>query len=302
MSAQEESKKNTFIMSPKVDFCFKKLMENEIVRRGFTAALLHRDPDELDRVDILPGDLSGDYPEEKLGILDVHVQLQDGTQLDMEMQVSYFKYWTKRLLLYLARMYTRQIQEGDSYNVLQKCIHVSILDFVHFSNDPNCYRIIHLKDESTNHTYTDLFELQFLELPKLTDSVIPNSQAPSDNASVYEWMKFFNVTTREEFHAMSETKNVYVQEAVKELERLSADEKERLAYEARLKAIMDYHSNMTGSFEEGIKTGETRLAQLIERLLSDGKIEEIKLVSHDSAARKKYYALYGITSPMNSTD
>ena len=38
------SKKNQnqeeFIMKPKVDFCFKELMEDEIIRKGFIAAVL----------------------------------------------------------------------------------------------------------------------------------------------------------------------------------------------------------------------------------------------------------------------
>ena len=36
-----------FIMKPKVDFCFKELMEDAEVRRGFTAAVLHIPPEEI---------------------------------------------------------------------------------------------------------------------------------------------------------------------------------------------------------------------------------------------------------------
>ena len=32
--------KNNFMMKPKVDFCFKELMEDRMVRLGFTSALL----------------------------------------------------------------------------------------------------------------------------------------------------------------------------------------------------------------------------------------------------------------------
>ena len=38
---------NTFIMSPKVDFCFKELLADEDVRRGFVAAVLDIKPDRI---------------------------------------------------------------------------------------------------------------------------------------------------------------------------------------------------------------------------------------------------------------
>ena len=40
---------NTFIMSPKVDFCFKELLADEDVRRGFVAAVLDIKPDRIKR-------------------------------------------------------------------------------------------------------------------------------------------------------------------------------------------------------------------------------------------------------------
>ena len=45
-SQREEEKQNQeFIMLPTVDFCFKELMKNPRVRRGFIAALLKKEPE-----------------------------------------------------------------------------------------------------------------------------------------------------------------------------------------------------------------------------------------------------------------
>ena len=38
--------KNEFIMKPKVDFCFKELMDDDEVRRGFIAAVLNLPPEK----------------------------------------------------------------------------------------------------------------------------------------------------------------------------------------------------------------------------------------------------------------
>ena len=141
-------------------------MQNSKVRKGFIAALLNCDPEEIDQTVLMPTILDRNTPDDKQGILDVRVALSDGTQLDMEMQVSYFAFWEKRILFYLAKMYTEQLQKGESYKKLQKCIHVSILDFIHFPDDSECCRVIHFCDEKTGRRYTDLMEIQILELKK----------------------------------------------------------------------------------------------------------------------------------------
>ena len=69
---------------------------------------------------------------DKYGILDVRVKLKNGVQIDFEMQVVYYDYWANRSAYYLGKMYVDQIREGDSYDRLQKCIQVSILDHTYF--------------------------------------------------------------------------------------------------------------------------------------------------------------------------
>ena len=113
-----------FIMKPKVDFCFKELMADEKVRQGFIGAILDVAPEEIRETRLLPTILRKGSREEKLGILDVRVLLYDGSQMDLEMQVAPFELWAERSLFYLFKMYLEQIQEGQDYDVIKKCIHV----------------------------------------------------------------------------------------------------------------------------------------------------------------------------------
>ena len=124
-----------FIMIPTVDVCFKNLMHNAKVRKGFLAALLKVDPETITETTLLPTILRQDYPDDKLGVLDVRVLLKDGRQFDIEMQVAYFEYWDARILFYLSKIFTDQLKRGEPYENLKKCIHVSILDFIYFEND-----------------------------------------------------------------------------------------------------------------------------------------------------------------------
>ena len=130
----EDNMGNEFIMKPKVDFCFKELMADEKVRQGFIGTLLGVDPKEIRETRLLPTILRKGSREEKLGILDVRVLLHSGSQMDLEMQVAPFELWAERSLFYLSKMYLEQIQEGQDYDVIKKCIHVGILDFTLFKN------------------------------------------------------------------------------------------------------------------------------------------------------------------------
>ena len=54
----------TFLMKPKVDFCFKELMEEAEIRRGFISALLGMEPEEIERTELRPTHLRREHPED----------------------------------------------------------------------------------------------------------------------------------------------------------------------------------------------------------------------------------------------
>ena len=132
------------------------------------------------------------------------------------------------------------------------------------SEDDECYRRISFCDVKTGKEYTDLMEMHILELPKLP----PEQKSETD---LMQWMRFLNGKRREDFEKMAK-KNSCFEEAYKELDKLSADEKKRLEYEARQKAIRDR--------DILIKTGENRgrkeiILSMIEAGLPLEQIAEI---------------------------
>jgi len=102
-------RKEEFIMKPKVDFCFKELMADEEVRRGFISAILGMKPEEILHTELQPTHLRKRHSEEKLGILDVRVLVNGDQHLDMEIQIAPFRFWAERSLFYLSKMYVEQI-------------------------------------------------------------------------------------------------------------------------------------------------------------------------------------------------
>lgn len=239
--------KEIFLMKPKVDFCFKELMEDSEVRRGFISALLGVAPEEIVHTELRPTHLRKEHAEDKLGILDVRVLVNGKTQMDIEIQMMSFPQWPERSLYYLGKMYVDQIKEGEEYSVLQKCIHVGLLDFILFEEDEEFYSRFHLWEDTRRRMYIDKLEIHVLELPKLAGRKYPETE-------LLKWARFFNAEKKEEFEMTAET-NPYINRAYERLTKISADEEKRWEYEAREKAIRDHNWMMKCSREEGLKEG-----------------------------------------------
>lgn len=260
----EQRNPDNFIMLPTVDFCFKELMKNPKVRQGFVAAILGRDPKTIRQTQLMNTELHREFEDDKLGILDVLIELDDGSWMNMEMQVPYFQFWANRVLFYVGKTYTGQIQKGDDNDKLQKCIHVSILDFIHFPQDQKCYRKITFCDTETGEQYTDLMELHILELKKLPP------QDCNENG-IIRWMRFLGGKKQEEFEMMAK-QDEYIEEAYGELRKLSLDEQKRLEYEWREKAIRDYNTQMHSAEKRGERLA---LKRLVGSKVEKGMSEEV---------------------------
>ncbi|OUQ49622.1 Rpn family recombination-promoting nuclease/putative transposase, partial [Lachnoclostridium sp. An118] len=136
----------------------------------------------------------------------------------------------------------------------------SILDFIRFADDEKCHRTIRLCDEQTGKKYTDLLEMQILELKKLPGDL-------REDDEVVRWMRFLAGKSRKELEDMAGTSE-YIEEAYRELERMSADERARLEYEARQKAIRDHDAIMNSAWETGLEKG---LQEGREKGLQEGR-------------------------------
>lgn len=266
--------KDFFIMKPKVDFCFKELLSDEYVRRGFLSAILGVAPDMILWTKLLPTYLRKQHKDDKFGILDVRVMLQDESQVDVEIQVIAYDYWAERSLFYLSKMYVDQIHEGEDYGQLKKCIHVGILDFKLF-DDEEYYSRFHIWEYNRRLQYSDKFEIRVLELPKLEKYDYPETE-------LLKWARFFNATDKEELEMAAEG-NEYTQKAYDRLVELSADEEKRMEYEERQKALRDYQHMMNSGWRQGVSDGrEEGVKAIIEMLQELGMSrEETQTKVHD---------------------
>lgn len=226
-----------FLMKPKIDFAFKEIMMNETARIGFLSAVLKLNPTEIKKTQILNTYLRKEHEDDKQGILDVRVSLNNNMEIDIEIQLSELRVWADRSLFYLSKMYAEQIKPGQTYDVFKKCVGISILNFDLFPKETEFYSCFHIQEDTRHFLYTDKMEFHVIELSKLPQEL------KDDSSDILLWAKFINAERKEEFDMIA-TKNTYIKSAYKTLQVISQDEEKRMAYEAREKALRDYNQGM----------------------------------------------------------
>lgn len=246
---------SNFLMKPKVDFAFKEIMSDEKARTGFLAAILNLEPEDIKETQILNSYLRKIHEDDKLGILDVRVLMNNDTEIDTEIQLSELKIWADRALFYISKMYTDQIDQGQTYDVLKKCVSISILDFILFKDETEFYSRFHISEDTRHFIYTDEMEFHVIELPKLP------AVLKDDSNRIELWAKFINAEKKEELDMLSE-KDPYIKSAYNQLQIISQDKQKRLEYEAREKAIRDYNQSIYEAEQRGIHDTARNLLSL----------------------------------------
>ena len=267
---RKETIMTTFLMKPKVDFAFKEIMMNETARIGFLSAVLKLNPNDIKETQILNTNLRKLHEDDKQGILDVRILMNNRVEIDIEIQLAELKVWADRSLFYLSKMYVEQIEAGDTYKVFKRCVSISLLNFTLFPDTEEFYSCFHLLEDTRHTLYTDKMEFHVLEFPKL-----PN-ELKEDSSDMLLWAKFINAERKEEFDMLAE-KNPYIQSAYEQLQIISQDKQKRLEYEAREKAIRDYNQLMYEAKEQGIEQGEYKklLQQILKKMKKNKTIDQI---------------------------
>ncbi|MCL1918636.1 MAG: Rpn family recombination-promoting nuclease/putative transposase [Peptococcaceae bacterium] len=179
--------------------------------------------DEYEEVIIVDPHLLREYTGDKLGILDVKVKTKTEKTIDIEIQVKRRNALRERIVFSLSKMVTGQIGSGNDYSQIKRSISIFITDFVFVPENTNYQNRYTLYDPQTKSQFTNLLEVNILELPKLP---------PDDGTELWNWMKFLSANRKEELDMVAQ-KSPQVQKAVARLMELSNDERTRMLYESR---------------------------------------------------------------------
>lgn len=269
------------IISPKYDYCAKELFRNEVVRNHFLSDILEIPMEEIRSSRLLNTFLWKRYRNQKQGILDVLIELNNDIKINIEIQMKACADWDKRQLFYMAKLFTAEAVSGDDYSRLRRCVTISILDF-NLSDRAEYHSVYHLKDKEGNR-YSNMMEVHTLELRKKL----------MEQNRMNDWIRLFNAESEEDLD-MIRTENAGILEAIREVKIMSLSKRLRAHYEAYQKDIRDRKARekyvrMEGErkgFEEGMQKGmnegiEKGMEIFISDYIEEGKsrqqiIEKLK--------------------------
>jgi len=234
----------TKILSPKLDIIFKLLFGTEgsiEILTDFLLSVLNLLPSEYDKITIANPFLMQEYKGGKLGILDVRLTLKSGKIINIEIQVDPAPAMTSRIVFYSSKLVISQINEGDPYDKIQRVISIIITDHPLIEESDKFHHHFRLYDLENKILLTDILEIHTLEIPKARKSL-----GDTEDTNLLNWMKFLDAKTEEELNVLAQ-KSPVMQKATLRLLELSADEKARQLYDARLKEQSDYNTRERGA-------------------------------------------------------
>ena len=232
------------ILSPMMDIIFKLLMgveDGKEILVDFLLTVLNLSPSEYDDITISNPFLLQEYKGDKLGILDVKLKLKSGKILNIEVQVEPMPFMESRILFYVSKMITSQIGESDQYDKIKPVISIIIAGYPMIKHSEKYHHQFCLCDIESKILLTDALEIHTLEVPKARKAL-----ECTENAHLFNWMKFFDAKTEEELDMLAQ-KSPAMKKATVRLLELSADEQARELYEARLKEQRDIYAREHGA-------------------------------------------------------
>ncbi|MCX6580699.1 MAG: Rpn family recombination-promoting nuclease/putative transposase [Candidatus Aminicenantes bacterium] len=255
---------------PKNDIAFKKIFGDENKKEiliSFLNNLLNFAGTTKEIIDFSLTDHYQDSKLEKLRQTTLTINVIDKRNIHyiIEIIVIHTEALEKRVMYYVSKAYSQQLNRAEDYPRLNQVIFLGFLDFVLFKENPS-YTTRHLiLEESTNGHYFKDFELNFVELPKFEKSLKELSDVKE------KWIYFvknasdLTIIPKE----MEEPKEI--REAFEVANQLSWTKEELDAYDKKGIYIQDERGRIEYAKEEGREAGKKEKAlEIAKTMLNKG--------------------------------
>lgn len=273
--------------NPLNDYLFKFIFGREERKRitlNFLNAVLDlNDMEELRDITFIDRDLEPEFEEDKLSRLDLYGVANDGSRINIEVQLVNWRNMEKRTLYYWAKMY-QSIHRGEDYVRLNRAITINLLNFI-LLPQPKPHTMYGLYDLQSGHRLTEDIEIHFIEVPKFEVKSIKELKR------LEKWMAYFsNKLNDEEMEelAMSETA---IREALDAEHIFMQDDIERWQYEQREKAVRDYISAMHASRDEGMELATLQNLKTLMKNMNLSAEKAMDALQISASKRQKYRTL-----------
>ena len=262
------------------DYLFYKVMGvkgNEIQLLGFLNAVLGRTGKKLIKdVEIQDNNfIAADMINGKSCFLDIQAILEDGTKVNIEVQLRNENNMDRRSLFYWSKLYSESLDKGDNYQELPNVIAINILDFDYPLG--GCFHTCFNLREATEPDLilTPALEIHFINMVKWRRI----SDRDLENIPLHRWLTWFDPKSPLELVEEVASMDRAIKAAEERRNFVAQSWEERDLYRRRQKAIMDYNSGMNSARREGKEEGRAEIIALLRQGATLEEIEErVRLV------------------------
>ena len=185
---------------------------------------------------------------EKGGRLDIQAELNEGTIVNIEMQMKNLHNIENRTTLYGAKVLAREEARGKNYNDIKNVIMINILNYELTRFEEYVSETVVVLDKHREYEIIKGMKWYFIELPKFRKA------HPNMDEKLNQWLAFIDDNDRGKIK-MAEKKNKTLEKARKEMTYLTGDEEIRRLAELREKYILDQKSIESAGYNKGKKAG-----------------------------------------------
>jgi len=196
-------------------------------------------------------ELTPEQEGDKLTRLDVSCKLDNGAQVDIEVQVLNTHNLRSRTLYYWAQMYVLSLEAGQNYRDLKPAITVNILAFNMLpQKEPHAMYGIY-NPKNGDRLLKDL-ELHFLEIPKFAAEP---KKSIHQMTKMERWLAYFANQLNDHEKEELAMNDAAIYDAMQAARIFLSNDAERHAYLNREMAIMDQQAQHEAAIEDGYKQG-----------------------------------------------
>ena len=258
------------ILPPSDDRVFKLILTDPKAKPGLIkliSAIIGRNVVD---VELHPNELPPENIAEKAERFDVNCKIDDGSQINLEMQASRLqedaggqhKNLKGKSVYYLADLHSSQPSKGlQRYDRLSRTYQITFCSYTVFANQANYVNSFSLRHDKTGELLSDAIQIVFVELSKLKDLL----DKPVNEMTVLDkWSLFLQYAPdqehREKVNEVIESEEV-LQMAGNLLMNISQDERERAIFRSRRKFQTDLQSDLATAEDRGMHKRSIEIAQ-----------------------------------------
>ena len=204
--------------------------------------------------------------ENKYGILDLEVELENKEIINVEMQLKDYHNIEERTTFYASKKISEQLTPNQDYSEIKKVIVIAILNYSFIDLPEYITDTIRVAKDNRQYELNNKVRYIYIELEKF------RKQNPDMKDALNQWLAFLDME-RGDLLEMAMKENEKINEAVKKYNELTGDAEVKRLAEVRLMAQLEENAALASARAKGVEKG---LKEGVEKGLKEGVEKGLK--------------------------